>query len=103
MMAVIGTFAYEIPSEPPDSCPRNIPRDGVRLCSAHDGLWYRLRRRRAFCGRKKSIEPKQFALFMFIFGASMFAVAFAPSLHVAIIGMAVVGFFLSSPLPTPTP
>jgi len=93
MMAVIGTFAYEFQVSLPILAQQTFhgtAPDYAALMTAFGigsvigGL---------FAAGRRDIGPKQFALFMFIFGLSMLGVGFSPSLHVAIIGMAVVGFF----------
>ena len=93
MMAVVGTFAYEFSVSLPILAQQTFLGNATTYAlltsafgagSAAGGL---------FAAGRHSVSPRQLIIFTFLFGASMIAASLSPTLHVAVIGLFVVGFF----------
>lgn len=93
IMAVIGTFAYEFQVSLPILAQQTFLGDA----SAYAALFAAFGAGSAiggiFSAGRQEIAPKHLVLAILLFGTSTLGTAFAPTLLVAIFGMAVVGIF----------
>ena len=91
--AIVGTFAYEWQVSLPLLAERVFEGDAGTYASLMSALGVGAVIGGLVAASRHKVAPRSIMLFLFFLGVSMVATAFMPTLELAMIGIAVVGFF----------